>query len=442
MAELSERTKRARSIREQMAWVEPSVWTDRMLTALEEGVKGGKWFSLIDKVYGQANLEAAWKEVAANKGSGGVDHVTVKQFGERLNAELKALGEDLSSGRYEPQATRRVYIPKLGSREKRPLGIPTIRDRVAEAALRHVLEPIFEREFARQSYGFRPGRSAKDALREVDRRLHEGYGYVVDADLKSYFDTIPHEKLMDRVRERVADGRVLDLVEAFLRQGVMEHGEIQASEAGTPQGGVISPLLANIYLNTLDHQMEQKGYVMIRYADDLVILCRTEAEARQAMDELKAWVQAAGLSLNEQKTQIVSMEIAGAGFDFLGYHFERTRRGKLSRWPRSKSMRKFKDTIRSYTHRANGRSLSDIIAKITVVSRGWFEYFRHSNRLTFVEVDRWTRQRLRSILRKRKGGRGRARGRDHQRWPNAFFAKHGFFSMLEAHELVCQSVRR
>jgi RNA-directed DNA polymerase len=192
----------------------------------------------------------------------------------------------------------------------------------------------------------------------------------------------------------------------------------------------------------LDHQMEQKGYVMIRYADDLVILCRTEAEARRAMDELKAWVQAAGLSLHEQKTQIVFMEIAGAGFDFLGYHFERTRRGKLSRWPRNQRMRKFKDTIRSYTHRANGRSLSEIIARITIVSRGWFEYFRHSNRLTFVEVDGWTRQRLRSILRKRTGGRGRARGRDHQRWPNAFFAKHGFFSMLEAHEMVCQSVHR
>lgn len=441
-AELSERTKRAGTIREQMAWVEPSVWTDRMLTALEEGVKGGKWFSLIDKVYGQANLEAAWKEVAANKGSGGIDHVTVRQFGQRLETELKVLGEDLSIGRYEPQAIRRVYIPKPGSREKRPLGIPTVRDRVAEAAMRHVLEPIFERDFARQSYGFRPGRSAKDALREVDRRLHEGYGYVVDADLKSYFETIPHGKLMDRIRERVADGRVLDLVEAFLKQGVMEQGEIRASETGTPQGGVISPLLANIYLSPLDHQMEQNGYVMIRYADDLVILCRTEAEARRAMEELKAWVQAAGLSLHEQKTQIVNMGNAGGGFDFLGYHFERTRRGKLSRWPRSKSMRKFKDTIRSYTHRANGRSLSEIIAMVAVVSRGWFEYFKHSNRLTFVGVDGWTRQRLRSILRKRKGGRGRARGRDHQRWPNAFFAKHGFFSMMEAHALVCQPVHR
>jgi RNA-directed DNA polymerase len=441
-AELSERTKRAGTIREQWAWVEPSVWTDRMLTALEEGVKGGKWFSLIDKVYGQANLEAAWKEVAANKGSRGVDHVTIEQFERSLEAELKELGEALSSGRYRPQAIRRVYIPKPGSREKRPLGIPTVRDRVAEAALRHVLEPIFERGFARQSYGFRPGRSAKDALRELDRKMKEGCGYVVDADLRSYFDTIPHGKLMDRIRERVADGRVLDLVEAFLKQGVMEWGEVRASEEGTPQGGVISPLLANIYLNPLDHQIEQKGYVMIRYADDLVILCQTEAEAQQALMELKAWVQAAGLSLHEQKTRIVDMTIAGAGFDFLGYHFERTRQGRLSRWPRSKSMRKFKDTIRSYTHRANGRSLREIVAKVAVVSRGWFEYFRHSNRATFVRVDGWTRQRLRSILRKRKGGRGRARGRDHQRWPDAFFAEHGFFSMLEAHEMACQSVHR
>jgi RNA-directed DNA polymerase len=413
-----------------------------MLTALEERVKGGKWFSLIDKVYKRANLEAAWKEVAANKGSAGVDHVTVKQFGQRREAELSALEEALRSGRYEPQAIRRAYIPKPGSRERRPLGIPTVRDRVVEAATLHVLEPIFEKEFASSSYGFRPGRGAKDALREADRELRDGYGYVVDADLEAYFDTIPHGELMVRVRERVADGRVLDMVEAFLKQGVMERGEIEEGKKGTPQGGVISPLLANIYLDPLDHLMEEKGYTMIRYADDLVILCRTEEEAGKALAELRAWVEAAGLKLHAEKTRIVNMKAMGSGFDFLGYHFERTRRGKLGRWPRRKSMRKFKDTIRSHTHRANGKSLNEIIARINVESRGWFEYFKHSNRTTFVAMDVWVRQRLRGILRKRRSGHGRARGRDYQRWPNAFFARQGLFSMVEAHVMACQSVYR
>jgi RNA-directed DNA polymerase len=413
-----------------------------MLTTLEEGVKGGKWFSLIDKVYRRANLEAAWKEVAANRGSAGVDHVTVEEFDQHREAELTALEEALRKAEYRPQAIRRVYIPKPGSSEKRPLGIPTVRDRVAEAALRHVLEPIFEREFSCQSYGFRPERSAKDALREVDRKLNEKYSYVVDADLKAYFDTIPHDKLMEQIRGCVADGRVLDLVEALLKQGVMERGKVQAGDAGTPQGGVISPLLANIYLNPLDHQMEQHGYTMIRYADDLVVMCRTGAEAEQVLEELRAWVHAAGLQLHADKTRIVNMDMPGAGFDFLGYHFERTRQGKLSRWPRSKSLGKFKDTIRGYTHRANGKSLGEIIAQVNKVGRGWFEYYKHSNRTTFVEVDGWIRQRLRSVLRKRRNCQGRARGRDYQRWPNAFFAKHGLFSMYGAHVAACQSAMR
>lgn len=442
-AAVPEGAKRAEEIRVRWAWVEPSVWTDRMLTALEEGVKGDKWFSLIDKVYRRENLEAAWKEVAANKGSAGVDHETIERFRWHAQEELARISEALRNGKYQPQAIRRTYIPKPGSREKRPLGIPTVRDRVVEAALKHVLEPIFEQEFDRDSYGFRPGRSAKDALRKVTALLGEGNLYVVDADFKACFDTIPHRGLMERIKEHVADGRVLGLVEAFLKQNVMDRGkELEPEEEGTPQGGVISPLLANIFLDPLDQHMRQKGHRMVRYADDLVIMCQNRTQAQQALEELQAWTRGAGLGLHPEKTRIVDMKEAGAGFDFLGYHFERTRQGKIGRWPRSKSLRKFRDTIRGQTHRANGRSLTEIIRRVNRASRGWFEYFKHSNRSTFVQTDGWIRQRLRSILRKRRGGRGRSRGLDQQRWPNVFFAKHGLFSMVEARMLACQSVQR
>jgi RNA-directed DNA polymerase len=422
--------------------VEPSVWTDRMLAALENGVKGDKWFSLIDKVYRKENLQSAFKKVKKNGGAGGVDHVTVEGYEKDLDRELAKLSEDLKAGTYQPQAARRVYIEKPGSKEKRPLGIPTVRDRVCEGACRHVLEPIFEREFAQSSHGFRPRRSAKDALRAVDRGLKAGKGYVVDADIKRYFDTIPHERLLARLAERIADGRVMGLLQQMLQRGVLEKREWVDTETGTPQGGVISPLLANVYLNPLDHLMQRTGHTLVRYADDLVILCETQTEAESAYGLLKAWVEAQGIGLHPEKTRIVNMNEPGAGFDFLGYHFERTRQGKLDRWPRRKSLAKLKDRLRGLTHRANGRSLKETITKINRVTRGWFGYFQHSNRWTFSGVDGWIRGRLRAILRKRNHLKGRSRGSDHQRWNNTFFAEHGYFCLADAHAAVRQSVRR
>ena len=444
-AGVSERARQAgeaEARRERWAWVEPSVWTDRMLAALENGVKGGRWFSLIDKVYRKENLNRAYKKVKKNGGAGGVDHVTVEGFEKNLEGELTKLSEDLRTGTYEPQAARRAYIEKPGSREKRPLGIPTVRDRVCEGALRQVLEPIFEREFAGNSYGFRPGRSAKDALREGEHGLKAGKVFVVDADIKRYFDTIPHEPLLKRIAERIADGRVMGILQQMLERGVLENREWKDTEAGTPQGGVISPLLANVYLSPLDHLMQRAGYTMIRYADDLVILCETQAEAEAAYGLLTAWVEAQGISLNGNKTRIVNMNETGAGFDFLGYHIERTRRGSLDRWPRQKSMAKLKEKIRGLTHRANGKSLDETIRLINRIARGWFVYFKHSNRWTFRWLDGWIRGRLRAILRKRIHLRGRGRGRDHQRWNNSFFAKHGYFSLYDAHVAACRSVLR
>ena len=404
-----------------------------MLTALERGVKGGIWFSLIDKVYALPNLRAAFARVKANHGKGGVDHVTVEQFEAHLDEELDRLHGSLREGTYRPQAIRRAWIDKLGSREKRPLGIPTVRDRVGQAALRNVLEPLYERDFAEHSYGFRPNRGAKDALRRVDGLLRAGYTWVVDADLKSYFDSIPRDRLLRAVRTRVSDGRVLALVEAYLRQRVMEGMESWTPEAGTPPGAVISPLLSNLYLDPLDHAMAERGFEMTRYADDFVVQCRSEQEAREALAAVEAWTAQAGLVLHPDKTRITDATRKGGGFDFLGYHVEAGRR-----WPRTKSLRKVKAAVRAKTHRANGKSLREIITGVNRTLCGWFEYFKHSYPTWLRDLDKWVRMRLRSILRKRSGRRGRERGSDHQRWPNAFFTAQGLFSLFAARRAIRQ----
>ena len=418
------------------AWTEPGIWTERMLTALENGVKGGQWFSLIDKVYRRSTLERAFAKVKVNRGGAGVDHITIGRFEQRLDRNLERLSEQLREGTYRPQAIRRVWIPKAGSHEKRPLGIPTVRDRVVQTALRMVMEPIFERDFAEHSYGFRPGRGCKDALRRVDELLHAGYYWVVDADLKSYFDTIPHEALMDRVAEKISDGRVLDLIKAYLKQNVMDGLEEWVPETGSPQGAVISPLLSNIYLDPLDHFMADNGHEMIRYADDFVILCRTQAEAMRALERIRLWTEARGLQLHPEKTGVVDASQRG-GFDFLGYHFERGRK-----WPSRKSEKKLRSAIRPHTKRCNGHSMEAIITRINPILRGWFEYFKHGSKYTYPPLDGWVRMRLRSTLRKRRGGRGRGRGLDHHRWPNAYFAERGLFSLVAARAEACQSSRR
>jgi RNA-directed DNA polymerase len=405
-----------------------------MLTALEQGVKGGRWFSLIDKVYALPTLRAAFARVKANHGAPGVDQVTVAMFEARLDANLAALAEALRTGRYRPQAIRRQWIPK-GPRERRPLGIPTVRDRVVQTAVRLVVEPIYERSFAPHSYGFRPQRSTKQALRRVVTLLRAGYRYVVDADLQAYFDSIPHAPLRARVQSAVSDGRLLALVDAFLHQPIFEGLAQWTVDEGTPQGAVISPLLANLYLDPLDHHVAAAGYEMVRYADDFVILCRTAEEAQQALVLIQRWTTAAGLRLHPEKTHLVDMQHPG-GFDFLGYHFDRGHR-----WPRTKSRRKLQDAVRHLTRRTNGNSLSVIIADVNRPLRGWFAYFKHSHG-SFAKLDGWVRRRLRSILRKRQRGHACPVWRDNRRWPDAFFTSHGLFSLTHAHVAFRQSASR
>ena len=421
-------------VRCRWQWAEPSVWTRRMLTALENGVRAGRWHSLIDKLYNRDTLRAAFKRVAANAGAPGVDHVTIEAFARRLDENLEHLHRRLKEGTYRPQAIRRVYIPKPGRRQKRPLGIPTVRDRVVQTALKQVLEPIFERDFAEQSYGFRPGRSCKDALGRVDALLKAGYSHIVDADLESYFDTIPHERLMDRIRSKVSDARVVSLIALFLSQGVIEGLTVYTPEAGSPQGAVISPLLSNIYLDELDHLMAAHGLEMVRYADDFVVMCRSNEAARGALDLVTNWVHGVGLKLHPDKSGIVTHK---AGFDFLGYHFQGGRR-----WPRKKSLQAVKARIRAQTKRTSGHSLDRIIAEVNKVLRGWYAYYKHSHPRTFRIIDGWVRMRLRSILRRRSGRTGPGRGFDHQRWPNAYFASCGLFSLRTAYELDRQSSLR
>lgn len=427
---------RGGEVRGRWPWAEASVWTERMLTALENEVKGGVWFSLIDKVFAERTLRAAAGSVIANGGASGVDHVSVEEFQGDLEANVRKLSVALRDGSYEPSAIRRVFIPKPGSNEQRPLGIPTVRDRTVQAAIRHVVEPIFEKEFADHSYGFRPRRGCKDALRRVDSLLKAGYVHVVDADLKSYFDTIPHDRLMGRLRERIADTRLLGLIESFLKAGILDGLEEVEPEAGAPQGAVLSPLLSNIYLNPLDHMLAKRGTEMVRYADDFVILCRSQSEAEQALQQVRQWCEAEGLTLHPSKTKIV--DVRKEGFDFLGYHFATSKKGDLQRWPRKKSLAKLKESIREVTKRANGSSLGAIIAKVNRTLIGWFGYFKHSYYITFRSLDGWVRMRLRSILRARAGREGKGRGADHQRYPNSLFETYGYFSLEVAHRVACQ----
>lgn len=414
-------------------WAHRAVWTDRMVeTLLEDKVRGGKWHTLIDKVFSELNLFCSACKVLGKKGAAGVDRQTVEDFAEHEREELHRLHQQLREGSYCPAPVRRTWIPKPGSLEKRPLGIPTVRDRVVQTALVHVIEPILDATFHERSYGFRHGRGCHDALRYIEELLEAGYVYVVDADLKSYFDTIPKSRLLEILKQKISDRRVLDLVKQFLEQGILEELRTWTPEAGVPQGAVLSPVLANAYLNPLDHHMGERGFQMVRYADDFVILCRTGEEAEAALAEVRQWVEIHGLTLHPEKTHIVDSR--EKSFSFLGYSF----RGSL-RVPRDKSRRKFSDRIRELTPRKSGESLEIIIQRLNRSTRGWFNYFRHCCWSIFQAYDRMIRRRLRRLLLKRN-----RRNREHlprnQRWPNAYFTEHGLISLTETHVRLVHSL--
>jgi len=413
-------------------WANRVVWTDRMLSALCVGVRGGKWHALIDKVYRELNLFTSTRKVIGKKGAAGVDRQSTEDFLRSEVAEIRRLHEELKSGTYRPKAVRRVQIPKPGSNQMRPLGIPTVRDRVVQTAVVNVIEPIFDNEFHERSFGFRRGRGCHAALRVVEGLLDSGHVFVVDADLQGYFDTIPKDGLLTLVSEKISDRRVLDLVKLFLHQSIMEELREWTPESGVPQGAVLSPLLSNLYLNELDHRMANFGYEMVRYADDFVILCRSQEQAEAALEEVKRWVEQAGLTLHPEKTHIVDSR--EKSFDFLGYSF----RGKL-RFPRSKSHLKMVDTLRRLTPRKSGQSMESTIAEINRVTVGWFAYFRHCTWNIFDKYDWIVRTRLRRQLLKRHRTNPKRLCRT-RRWPNTYFSERGYKSLRVAHSAYVESL--
>lgn len=428
------RAKQAESDPAQWAWVDREVWTERMLAALGNGVKGNKWFSLIDKVHRLSTLQAAWQQVKANKGSAGIDRQSIEGFAAHEERYLSELSRQLEQAEYRPQAVRRVEIPKAGGKT-RPLGIPTVKDRIVQTAVKRVIEPIFEQEFEDTSYGFRPGRGCKDALRQVDALLKEGYIHVVDADLQGYFDSIPHEGLMDRIGQHISDGRLLALLKGWLQQDIVQEMHRWTPTAGTPQGAVISPLLANVYLHPLDVKMKAQGYRMVRYADDFVILCETAQHAQEALEQVRQWVAQNGLNLHPDKTHVGDCTQRGQGFEFLGYRFEAGRR-----WVRDKSLKGLKDKVREKTKRTRGESLRTVIEELGPMLKGWFGYFKHAYKSTFPSIDGFIRRRLRAMLRKQQKSPGMGRSEvDQKRWPNAYFAELGLFTMTQARLKASQS---
>jgi RNA-directed DNA polymerase len=367
-----------------------------------------KVHSLVDKVYQPKNLRGAWEKVKANRGSGGIDGQSLEGFDQGLDEHLGRLHEELRTDRYRPLPVKRVEIPKAGKPgETRPLGIPAVYDRVCQQAVLNRLEPIFEPLFDDSSFGYRPGRSAKDALRKVWREIEAGAEWIVDADLKDYFGAIDHEKLMTLVGQRVADGRVLTLIEQMLTAGYMEGDRLFPTPQGTPQGGVVSPLLSNILLTPFDREMRRRGYQLTRYADDWVVTCRSRREAEVALGIAEQILGTLGVRVNPQKTQIVHVR---HGFVFLGYKIKQgsralrlpdakirsgVRSGDLYAYPTQKSVDRFKDSIRRKTRRRIPLSTAELIRELNPVIRGWGEYYKRAHvRKLFNRLDRWIVQRL------------------------------------------------
>lgn len=367
-----------------------------------------KVHSLIDKVYKRKNLEIAWERVRANHGAGGIDGESIAAFGEGLEERLARLHEQLRTDSYGPQPVRQVRIPKAGKPgEWRMLGIPTIFDRVCQQALLNRLEPIFEPVFDDANFGYRRGRSTKDALRKVWKEIEAGREWIVDADLKDFFGSVDHEKLLALVARRVSDGRILRLIEAMLTAGSYGEGRLFPTERGTPQGGVASPLLSNILLTPFDREMRSKGYQLTRYADDWVITCTSATEARVALEAASRVLKELGVNINPQKTRIVHVR---HGFEFLGYKIKRggrpmrlptskirtrARPGALYAFPREKSIRHFRDQIRRLTRRNAPVSTQELIKQVNPVVRGWGHHYKRAHvRKLFHQLDGWLVRRI------------------------------------------------
>jgi RNA-directed DNA polymerase len=351
-----------------------------------------------------------------------VDGETVEEFAKRAGEEVLKLAVELRTGKYRPREVRRHYISKPGTTKKRPLGLPCVRDKVVQEALRSLIEPIFEVEFLDGSHGFRPKRSTDTACQRLEEHLKAGKEWAVDADITGFFDNIGHEKLLDQANRRIADGKVLGLIRAFLEAGVMEEMEVRYSSTGTPQGGIVSPLLANIFLHALDEELEAKGIIWVRYADDFLLLCETREEAEAALEAVRGILERLGLSLSPEKTRIVHLD---EGFDFVGWHYQGQRR-----WPRNKSVKALRLKLREKTRRLRPGSMEWICSELNPILRGWGNYFREGNSGgTFGDITSWVRRRLRSILHRRNKGAGLGSLGLNSRWPVRCFTAWGLIDL-------------
>jgi RNA-directed DNA polymerase len=369
------------------------------------GVK--KVHSLIDKVYKQKNLEMAWEKVQANRGSGGIDGQSLEEFAAQMEGELKRLGQELQDDVYRPRPVRQVQIPKAGKPgEYRMLGIPTIYDRVCQQALLNRLEPIFDPIFDAANFGYRRGRSTKDAMSKVWKEIKSGREWIVDADLRNFFGSVEHEKLLTLIAQRIADRRVLRLIEAMLKAGSYGNGRLFPTERGTPQGGVISPMLSNVLLTPFDREMRRKGHQLTRYADDWVVTCQSAAEARAAIAAAGRILEQLGVQLHPEKTRVVHVQ---EGFEFLGYKIKRGRRlrlpahkirsgvreGDLYAYPREKSIQRFMDQIRTRSSRRVPLKTEELIMSLNPVIRGWGNYYKRAHvRKLFNRLNCWIVHRI------------------------------------------------
>lgn len=351
--------------------------------------------SVIDKVYNWNNLSRASRKVVDNKGSAGVDGMSTSRWSKKEEVHLRELRRRLMNDTYRSKPVLRKYIPKPGSTKQRPLGIPAVMDRVCQQAVCNPLSPVFEEYFHEDSYGFRPGRSTRTAARRVEALRKQGYGQVVDLDIRDFFGQVDREILMRLVNQVVKDRRVLGLIRGWLAAGVMEEGTIRYQISGTPQGGVISPLLSNVYLTVLDNALTEAGYKFVRYADDVLILCQSEEEAGRALNHARTVLGRLKLELNGEKTRISSFD---EGFDFLGFHF-----GKRGRSIARKSLKAFYDKVRETTKRHQGdKTVIAVIETLNPLLRGWANYHSEGRNVgMFKRMDGWVRKRLRGYIHKR-----------------------------------------